>query len=74
LNFVESYWGDVGGKALSQGIEILNAVEELDIDVGFNEMKDYGLLEIARSVLGLKTVKKLILSLNQNELQNEAAL
>ena len=38
LNFVESYWGDMGGKALGEGIAILKAVEDLNIDVSFNEM------------------------------------
>ena len=48
LVFEESYWGDMGGKALGEGIAILKAVEDLNIDVSFNGMQDYGSYEIAK--------------------------
>ena len=38
----------MGGKALGEGLAVLKAVEDLNIDVSFNEMKDYGCYEIAK--------------------------
>jgi len=43
---------------------MLKNVEELNIDVGFNEMKEYGSIEVTKSIVGLNTVKKLSLSFN----------
>jgi hypothetical protein len=74
LDLPESYFGDLGGKALAEGLEVLEYVEHLDLNVAFNDMKDYGAEEITKSVVGLKGLKTLNLSLSDNELQNESSL
>lgn len=55
-------------------MEGLSNVEDLDVSLNFNDLRDWGVLTVAKGIFGMKSVRKLRLGLNQNEVQNEGAL
>jgi hypothetical protein len=49
-------------------------IEELDLNLSFNDMKDWGGVEATKGVVGIKTLKKLTYALTDNEIQDDAAM
>ena len=71
LGFVENYIGDEGLKNLAETIaNDLPALEELSVDLAFNDAKGYGGIAAIKS-FAQKKYKNLDLRLSHNEFRDE---
>lgn len=50
IDFPESYFGDGGAFSLSESLSELGKLEHLDINLGFNDVKDAGGLEFTKKL------------------------